>query len=99
MTNKLKIIEVNDVNKKSKGNFWLVVIGLFLVISFVAGGVKVLDNQGLISVSSDMPEGGPSADGAPGDFEEGSQPTRDHDDEGSGFNSQSLMGIFKTGAN
>jgi hypothetical protein len=55
--------------KKTNGKqFWIVVLGLFLVIGLVAGGTYVLNEQGLISAGGG-PEGGPPGGGPDGSTE------------------------------
>jgi flagellar biogenesis protein FliO len=93
--------------KTSRKNFWIVVLGLFLVIGLVAGGAYVLNEQGLISAVGGR-EGGPpdgfpdsSSDGRPEgrpDFaEDGERPERpDHHEGGpEGFNTRALGGLLK----
>lgn len=84
--------------KTHKMNFWLVVLGLFLVIGLVAGGTYLLDKQGVISMGTDgpgeLPEG-MSADAV--DFEAGAdRPARpDFEEGGDSFNSESLLGVLR----
>ena len=83
--------------KTNKANFWLVILGLFLAIGFVASGVYLLDDQGFISVGSDMPAERPeSADGTIPDFGEGEMtlPPGDHDDAGT-INSTAFLSILQ----
>lgn len=82
--------------KTNKQNFWIVVLGLLLLIGLIAGGTYVLNEQGLISAGGEAQDGPPS-DMDMAEFEEGAErPERpDHDGEGGGFNSQSLVGLFK----
>jgi len=84
--------------KTNSANFWLVVLGLFLVIGFVAGGVYLLDSQGVISVGGDMPAERPEADETMPDFGDGetTMPLRgDHDEAGGELSSMGLLGILK----
>ncbi|MCA9917926.1 MAG: hypothetical protein KC445_08245 [Anaerolineales bacterium] len=87
-----------NTNKKSgKGSFWLVLLGLLLVIGFVSGGVYLLDDQGLISLGGEMDGERPSPEDMDMTLADGTTmqpPTRDHDESG-GISSQSLLGILK----
>lgn len=75
--------------------FWMVLLGLFLLIGLVAGGTYILNDQGLISAGNTAP--GELSEGAPPDLEEGAaMPERpEGGSEGMGFNSQALVGVFK----
>ncbi|MCA9901059.1 MAG: hypothetical protein KC433_22885 [Anaerolineales bacterium] len=88
---------MNTNKKQRKGSFWLVFVGLLLLIGFISGGVYLLDDQGLISLGGEMdgerpslPEMSTTADG-----DTFQPPTRDFEEAG-GFNSFSLLGILKT---
>jgi hypothetical protein len=83
--------------KSNKMSFLLVVLGLFLVIGFVAGGTYFLNNQGLLSVGGAVP--GERSDRPPANFEEGTErPARPDGEEGGsgGVNAQAFAGLFKT---
>jgi hypothetical protein len=80
--------------KTNRKRFSIVVLGLFLLIGLIAGGTYVLDEQGLISAGGEVQDG-PLADMA--ELEEGAErpsPPDHEGDEGAGFNSQSLAGLF-----
>jgi hypothetical protein len=80
--------------KINKQKFWIVVLGLLLLIGLTAGGTYVLNEQDLISAGGESQDG-PLADRA--EYEEGAERPEppDHGGEGGGFNSQSLVGLFK----
>jgi hypothetical protein len=88
--------------KTNKKQFWIVVLGLLIVIGLIAGGTYLLNEQGLISVggppegfSDGPPDGAP--EGMPDFAEDGERPERpDHHDDGAGgFSTQALGGLFK----
>jgi hypothetical protein len=91
---------MSATKKTNRKQFWLVVLGLFLLIGAIAGGTYLLDVQGLINAGGEM-QGGPPADMADiselADSAEGNEmPARpDHDEEGGGFSSQALTGMFQ----
>ena len=84
--------------KTSKAHFWLVVLGLFLFIGIVTGGVYFLDNQGLISSSEEMSGERPDVDGTMpelADKETMVPPQGDHDDTGGELNSTAFLSVLQ----
>ncbi|MBK7896661.1 MAG: hypothetical protein IPJ90_17645 [Anaerolineaceae bacterium] len=88
---------MNTNKKQRKASFWLVLVGLLLLVGLVSGGVYLLDDQGLISLGGEMagerpslPEMSTTADG-----DTFLPPTRDHDEAG-GFSGAGLLGLLKT---
>lgn len=84
--------------KTDKKHFWLVVLALFLLIGSIAGGVYILNEQGLISVANGVQ--GDRSDGPPTDRSDSAEDGEmfspsSHEGEGSGFNIQALGGVFK----
>ena len=89
-----------SIQKKANAkHFWLVVLGLFLLIGLIAGGTYVLDAQGLISAGSGGEQGGSRGEPPAGmaDFAaSGEMPTRpDHDGGEGGFSVQALSGVLQ----
>jgi hypothetical protein len=88
---------MNTNKKLRKGSFWLVLLGLLLMIGLVSGGVYLLDDQGLIGLGGEMDGERPSfpeMDAAAANGETFQRPSRDHDEAG-GFSIQGLLGILK----
>lgn len=83
--------------KTNRKHFWLVVLGLFLLIGVIAGGTYLMESQGLISAGSELPGNLPADMGELADFSEGGEMPSppDHGSEGGGFSSQALSGMFK----
>lgn len=80
--------------RKTNGKqFWIVVLGLFLFISLIAGGTYLLDAQGLISAGSEMQDGPPANLSTAAEDEMPARP--DREEQAGGFNAQALMGLLE----